>query len=375
MARKRMKNRNEKVSFPKMTLSFINKYHELLKVQVKHDFFHSGLFSKIRMVPTPSTLDVLSRNMMQFRANDGSFMLGYSSTEVLNPLEALDKPLTLSFRLELDDSNFFNYTDLPFDMDDTTLFYFNNKALEKDSTETMNLSLDEFVTEEDKIDISSPLISHQFDEPQFGTEVQIINAAEEVIFEAELEDGAESIDINLVGKPEGKYAFLVDGLEEFVFYLYTGIKKIFGAVDIIIDKEEIGEYSFYDDDGNVILQEYNIHFKNRPVKWKYIFIDTAPEPQHEDFEVYDGTSNPEVEMTFEEAEEEELDSGKPCYVVWTEEEVLFKERQPEKFKLRTKRGKAQVEWITDLPCASAKNMLKSNLLDEDEVFSEIIVYL
>ena len=102
MARKRMKNRNEKVSFPKMTLSFINKYHELLKVQVKHDFFHSGLFSKIRMVPTPSTLDVLSRNMMQFRANDGSFMLGYSSTEVLNPLEALDKPLTLSFRLELD---------------------------------------------------------------------------------------------------------------------------------------------------------------------------------------------------------------------------------------------------------------------------------
>ncbi len=111
------------------------------------------------------------------------------------------------------------------------------------------------------------------------------------------------------------------------------------------------------------------------MKWKYIFIDTAPEPQHEDFEVYDGTSNPEVEMTFEEAEEEELDSGKPCYVVWTEEEVLFKERQPEKFKLRTKRGKAQVEWITDLPCASAKNMLKSNLLDEDEVFSEIIVYL
>jgi hypothetical protein len=34
-----------------------------------------------------------------------------------------------------------------------------------------------------------------------------------------------------------------------------------------------------------------------------------------------------------------------------------------------------VEWILDLPCASALGNLKVNLLDKSEVYSEIIVYL
>ena len=49
--------------------------------------------------------------------------------------------------------------------------------------------------------------------------------------------------------------------------------------------------------------------------------------------------------------------------------------QKQKFKLKTKKGKTKLEWVTDLPFPSAKGMLKTNFEEESEIFSELIVYL
>jgi hypothetical protein len=62
-------------------------------------------------------------------------------------------------------------------------------------------------------------------------------------------------------------------------------------------------------------------------------------------------------------------------VIWSENPIPFIQQQKQKFKLKTKRGKSGVEWILDLPCASALGNLKVNLFDKSEVYSEIIVYL
>jgi len=375
MARKRM-NKDKKAVFPKMTLSFINQYHALLKVGLLHDFFSSGVFNKVRVRPTPSTQEIFERNNMQFRPETNGFMIGYAASEAYSPIKDLKGTMLLSFYLEHDDPNFYNYTDLPFEFDDDTIFYFDNKALEKETTDFNNLSIGQYVTEEDKIDITAPLIQHDFDDPQEDTEIEVVNAAEEVVFEMEVTGGRETAHINLTGQPEGKYTLLIDGLEEYSFYLYTGMKKVFGAIDIIIDKDEIGEYAFFDDEGNVEVQEYNIHFKTRSVRWKYLLIETGDKQMHTDHEVYDSSKSKDHQIVeFEEAQEEELDSGKPIHTVWSETQIPLRERQPEQFKLKTRRGRNGVEWITDLPCASAKEQLKINSLNENEVFSELIVYL
>ena len=97
---------------------------------------------------------------------------------------------------------------------------------------------------------------------------------------------------------------------------------------------------------------------------------------HTDPLVYDtNKSEGYTPMNFEDPVTEALDGGKEVFKVWSSEPISFKELQQEKFKLKTKRGKSGVEWIVQLPCASALGNLKVNLLDKSEVYSELIVYL
>ncbi len=374
MARKRM-IRKQKNVVPKMQLSFINQYNALLMVKIRHDFFRSGNFNSINIRPTNATLEILQRNSMQFRKEASGFTIGYASTELFSPVKDLRKPMQLSFLLEVSDPCLYNYTDLPFSFDDT-IYYFNNKGLEKDTTEYKNLSLDQYVTGEDKIDITAPLLQHDFDEPQEGTEIQIIDACETVVYEEEITDGRVTTEIDLSLEPDGKYTLLIDGLEEYSFYLTRALRKVFGAIDIVIDKNEIGEYTFFDDNGEVVMQEYNIHFKNRSVRWKYMIVETTQQKLHKEHKVTDVTKGGEHQVVdFLPVEEEQLDNGEIVQAIWSETPIPFKERQTEQFKLKTKRGRSGVDWITDLPFASSKSDLKVNFLDKDEIYSELFVYL
>jgi hypothetical protein len=370
--------RNKQGKFPQMKLELLAQFQELLDFEIKHDFFNGGTFprGKVRLTPTDGTLKELSRNGLQYRSMPSGFLLGYASTDSYTPIEDIDKPVHLSILLDVTDSRFLNYTDLPFEFSDNEVFYFNNKSLDKDDTEHKNLSLDQYVTPEDKVEICSSVIIYDFDEEQFGTEVQVVNALEQIVFEEILDDGAVSCEISLIGEPEGKYSILIDGLEEKSFFLYTGMKKIFGVIDIIIDKEDFSDYTLFNDDGSLLKQDYNIRFGARSVRWQYVLIENGGNQMHKDPIIYDTTkSEGYTPMDFEDPETDILDGGKEVFRIWSLEEISFKELQQEKFKLKTKRGKSGVEWIVQLPCASALGNLKVNLLDKSEVYSELIVYL
>jgi hypothetical protein len=370
--------KSKKGKFPQMKLELLAQFQELLEFEIKHDFFNAGVFprGKINLKPTEGTLKELSRNGLQYRSMPSGFLLGYASTDSYTPIEDIEKPVHLSILMDIDDSRFLNYTDLPFEFDDNKVFYFNNRSLDKDDTEHKNLSLDQYVTPEDKVEICSSVIIYDFDEEQFGTEVQVVNALDEIVFEEILDDGAVSCEISLINEPEGKYSILVDGLEEKSFFLYTGMKKLFGVIDIIIDKDDFSDYALFNDEGALIKQTYNIRFAARSVRWQYVLIENGNDQMHKDPLIYDtNKSEGYTPMEFEDSETDALDGGKEVFRVWSSDPIPFKELQQEKFKLKTKRGKSGVEWIVQLPCASALGNLKVNLLDKSEVYSELIVYL
>lgn len=362
--------------FPQIKINLLSQFQELLKLNIRHDYFESGMFSKVKLRPSEGTTDALSVNGLQCRFNSEGLMLGYMFTDAYTPLKLITEPVKLSFFMEIDDVNFMNYTDLPFEFEEDKIFYFHNRELEKDETEFKNLSNDQYVTEDDQIEIWGNIINYDFDEEQYGTEVQILDAKEAVVYETMLEDGEVSCEISLLGQPEGKYSLLIDGLEEKIFYLYTGLKKIFGAIDIIIDKDDFGDYAFFESNGDIIKQEYNIHFRNRAVRWQYLLVESGTESAHKDHEIYDNTKVAGHEpIDFESVEAIEMPNGRIAHTVWSESPIPFKEKQLERCKLKTKRGKTGVDWIIDLPNASAKSNLKVNLNDKSEVYSEIIVYL
>lgn len=370
--------KNKKGVFPKMQLNLLAQFQELLNFEVKHDFFGAGVFpkEKISLRPTESALKELSRHRLQYRSMPSGFMLGYASTDTYTPIEDIRKPIHLSFYLDVHDIKFLNYTDLPFEFEEDKMFYFNNKSLEKNDTEYKNLSLDQYVTAEDKVDICGFLFNYDFDEEQYGTEVQVMNVFEEIVFEEILEDGITTCEISLVGQPEGKYSILVDGLEEKSFYLYNGLKTLFGIIDIFIDKDDFGEYAFFGDNEEIIVQDYNIRFGTRSVRWQYLLIENGNNQLYKDHEIYDTTKREGYEpVLFEDAESGTIDGGKEVFTIWSTQPIQFREQQQQKFKLKTKRGKSGVEWIVQLPCASALGNLKVNLSDKSEVYSELIVYL
>jgi len=370
--------RNKIGKFPQMKLELLAQFQELLDFEIKHDFFQAGIFSsgKVRLMPTEVTLKELSRYGLQYRAMASGFLLGYASTDSYTPIQDIGKPLHLSFLLDVTDTRFLNYTDLPFEFDDNKMFYFNNKSLEKDDAEHKNLSLDQYVSSEDKVEICNSVIIYDFEEEQYGTEVQVVNALDEIVFEEILDDGAVFCQISLITEPAGKYSILIDGLEEKTFYLYTGIRKPFGVIDIIIDKDDFSDYALFDNDGDLVRQTYNIRFGARSVRWQYVLIENGNDQMHKEPLVYDtNKSEGYTPMAFEDPERDIVGSGKEVFRVWSSESISFKELQQEKFKLKTKRGKSGVEWIVQLPCGSALGDLKVNLLDKSEVYSELIVYL
>lgn len=370
--------KNKKGKFPQMQLELLAQFQELLDFKIKHDFFEANGFptGKVRLTPTEGSLKEMSRYGLQYRSMASGFLLGYASTDSNTPIQDINEPVHLSILVDVMDKQFLNYTDLPFEFEDNKIFYFNNRSLEKDDTEHKNLSLDQYVSSEDKVEICSSVIIYDFEEEQFGTEVQVVNALEQIVFEEILEDGSLFCQISLIDEPEGKYSILIDGLEEKSFYLYTGFKKIFGVIDIIIDKEDFSDYALFDDDSALVKQEYNIRFGARSVRWQYVLVENGSENMHTDPIVYDTNKSEGYRpMDFEDPETEAMDGGKEVFRVWSSESIPFKEIQREKFKLKTKRGKSGVEWIVQLPCASALGDLKVNLLDKSEVYSELIVYL
>lgn len=370
--------KNKEKHFRKQQLVLLNKFQELLQMNVQHDFFDSTYFPKgaLSVRPTNATILALKQYQLQFRELASGFMLGYGSSSTITPIKELDKPIQLSFFMEINDQKFLNYTNLPFEFNDDQIFYFNNRLLEKEDTENRNLSLDTYVTEEDKIDILPPVFDYDFDDEQYGTEVQVVNALEEVVFEQILEDGAVSCNISLVGEAEGKYALMVDGLEEKIFFLFKGMKAPMAAIDVFIDKDDFGEYSFFDEDEELVKQKYSIYFKPRELRWRYLIIEAGRKQMYKDHEIYDSTKKEDYEpVEFEEVEVVQLETGKEVHSVWTATPIPMEQKQPQKFKLKTKRGKSGVEWIVDLPCISAAQNLKVNLLDKTEIYSELIVYL
>ena len=82
---------------------------------------------------------------------------------------------------------------------------------------------------------------------------------------------------------------------EKTFFLYNGLKTIFAAVDIIIDKDDFGDYAFFEDNGELVNQNYNIHFAARKVRWQYMFIESGNDQMHYEHEIYDNSEGKNYE--------------------------------------------------------------------------------
>lgn len=365
-------------------LDLLTKYRELFRVVVQHDYFKSGLLNNLRITPANATLDVMRQYGLFFRQDSpSSFVVAYA----IDPngyvaIEDTNIPVQFTFWLHVDDVYFYNYTDLPFVLDNT-IFYFNN--LDKDKVEIdgerLTLSKQKFVTGEDKVAVAGALFTYEFAYPMENVNVQVVNEMNEIVFDETLEGEAYACTVNLTEAAPGKHTLLIDGLEERSFYIHPStMRKAFGVIDVFVDKNDRSSYRLFDDDGKLQAREYVAHFKNRAVRWKYVLVENTPERLHEEHYIMDANK---LNVRFKGIPPQEFDApitevtetGKEVVAIYTSTAIPFVEAPEQKFRLKTKKGRNKMDWTTELPVATPKAFLKPDFLEEDSFFSELFVYL
>jgi hypothetical protein len=357
-------------------LNIQTKYSLLLKVNFLHNYFIEGALKNIEIIPDNMTKIRMNQYHLKSAQEGSGLVVGYGkSVTNHSAIGDLKEPLKLTFWVKINDTNFLNYTAIPFEFGNH-IYHFTNRANDKLEEEYGNLSSDQFVSVADRLPISGSVLDYRLEEAQENLLVEVANELGEIVFERQYKGMTSVCSLNLSQEPAGKYTLLLDGLEEFSFYVAPdGAKNVFGVVDIYVDPKDKSPFSLFENDLPVKKKEYNVHFKARAVKWKYIVCETnVNNPQHSEHEIYDN-SKTDKEQKFTDAQNLVLENGNKAVVFITSTPVPFREIQEQKFKIRTLRGKSGVEWVTDLPNPLAKSMLKVENNSKKDFFSEIIVYL
>jgi hypothetical protein len=357
-------------------LTIQTKYEQLMKVNMLHDYFVDGIAKQVEITPDNFTKIRLKQYQLKCAQEGSGLIIGFGqSTNTSSAISVITEPLKLTFWLKINDPNFLNYTNIPYTFGDY-IYHFTNRPNDKLDDENANLSSDEFVRVTDRLPLAGAVLDYRLEEPMENLHVEVANELGEIVFERRYNGVTSVCTLNLSQEPAGKYTLLLDGLEEFSFYISPdGVKNVFGVIDIYIDPKDKSPFSLFEDGKPVKRKEFKVHFQARAVKWKYIFMETNPNnPQHTEYEIYDNAKGDKVQK-FSDAQNVTFENGSKAVIFNTLTAIPFREVQEQKFKLKTLRGKSGVEWLTDLPNASAKVMLKTENNSKKDFFSELMVYL
>lgn len=357
-------------------LDLSSRHTELCDLHFLHEYFKDSMFSSAELVPDAETIFDMRRLHLLYRIDRKGLVLGYRIGEGSSNLQRLTKPMRLTFWIKVNDPYFLNYSELPFEFSNH-LYYFSNREAGKLDTSKRTLSQNAIVTGEDRVPMGGPIVRYDYARPLIDAEIEARDDFGQVAFELKQQGENSFVNVNLNGEYPGKFHLYIN--QELVFSYYmvpTSVGKVLGVVDIFIDKNDQSIYSFFDGIGDLIRQRYEVRFKNRSIKWKYLVVESTPVSVHTDPQVIDARRGRNLDtMPFDAPKEVELSANMKAIEITTKGFIPLKEVQEERFKLRTKKGKAKVDSVIDLPCATARSNFKINSENNSEVFSELLVYL
>jgi hypothetical protein len=256
----------------------------LLRVELRHLYYTSGLAENIAARPTPECARMLQKFGLLFRATAEGFCL-FQQVEraeagALRPLKPLPAGARLGFLLTARHNDLLGCSDLPLAPEPDPIYCFHNLRANTQEGRLL-LSGDTgspYVTADDRLPLK-PL--------QFATTVA--SDAPQVAFALSDAWGAPidnraiavtagrarySVDLRLRG--EGRYGLSVDGRPAQAFYAapqshFEG--RTFGIIEIHHRPEVPADYALIDpDDGRLTPRTYTLIINNRRTRWRYYFV-------------------------------------------------------------------------------------------------------
>jgi hypothetical protein len=352
-----------------LTLEF--QYHSLFILRIRHDYFTSADKAGFSLRPTRQTETFLTKTGCMTRIGEGEIHFLYDA----NRLEALEmylgRPETdkLSFWLYADSPYLLNYTNLPSELRNFSL-YFQNTQTEKFKETPLHTA--EAVSLAEVL----PLKSAGFALDTFTqkTEITLENSQAQVVQKATYKANQFGF-VELSGLTDGQYTLKENGKvkETFVYRSAQNLDIPLGLVEIHLTeaiKADIRQAIRAEE--KIPLYAYKIAFKTRQTYWRYIII-----PKYDDSlqNISIETGNNRIAFTGP-APTNIL--GKSAYLFESESALGLYELSPYRFQLiknKDSKGKPVHLLLRKLPCAGVEHIKPANRQQDAKVYSEMLVYI
>lgn len=96
-------------------------YRKILSVQIKHSYFTSGFLKNFEFIPTEETKKILKNYALKETSINGGIIILGNRLERFNAV-LFDNEINLDFFISIKDPNFYNYTDITYNLNKALLF-------------------------------------------------------------------------------------------------------------------------------------------------------------------------------------------------------------------------------------------------------------
>lgn len=304
------------------------KYGILFTLELLHNFYVDKRCDDFMITPSQDTQKVLNGNKIVTKQYDYQLYAGIQTDTTGIPFTIPGKDLQLTFFLYLNNSLFFNYTNLPSSYPSGKLYYFSNRndnaangknflsqkidvyssskkyvpgdlatnaggtvfeAIRSSDSATpfdlshadhwMQIDKNKYMSEADALQWLPSISNYNFLSPQPSAVVHVAgyntatNDFSNVVLDKTVNfpQSQSSFQLDLSILAAGKYKLTVNGKDSFI-YLNDELKtsKPFAVLDIFNDDSVVASYRLLDATNNLLSPLYTIHFLNRSTIWKYV---------------------------------------------------------------------------------------------------------
>nr|MCB0375965.1 hypothetical protein [Sinomicrobium sp.] len=273
---------------------------QILRLICSHDYF-SGDIEGLTLRPTADTKRWADRHGVLMRILPMDITL-FGTAQTPEDYEGL-----LTFFIQVDDTQFYNYTVLPPVSTKDKLCYLTNKDGNSNATTTVDASC--FLDKKYAIAVHKDSIGEE-------KPLRIENQSGDIMAELPW-NGQQSLFSCINDLPPGKYNWTYgDNDKGFFFGAPELTAKVFGLVEIDLNAAE--------------KAEFRIHFNARASIWEYYIIDKKVNGNG--YEIVDEKQ----QYRFGAAEQTAVLGGKPAVKIMSETPIPFKQYPDYEFKLVTK---------------------------------------
>ena len=253
-------------------------YQKLIGIQVLNDFYTSLIATDFNWMPEQNTKRILNSLGMRMKADSSGIKL-FAEVDPSGKLvkEQQTSPAKLVLFMRLNNPMFVNFSDLPFDLDQSKIFYFSNKANNKREVFDMGshsllLNQGDHVTASDLMKVVGRVYSFVLDGDDGVKTANLVSldSGDTVISKDEDSvDNRYNFNFQLDGLNAGRYKLEIDGLEKDQFYFTSefSLNRYFAVVELYSDAN--ANYAYFNPANELAAKDYKIIFKHRTTFWRY----------------------------------------------------------------------------------------------------------